>query len=76
MDTTITTASSGSLRQRMLQDVKIRGLGAHTQKDYIRHVRSLSPFWAVLPIQPAQRTSGDFNLISIDALWGRRPSAS
>lgn len=40
MDTTITFAPIGSLRQRMLQDMKLRGLGAHTQEDYIRHVRS------------------------------------
>lgn len=44
MDTTITSAPIGSLRERMLQDMKLRGLGAHTQQDYIRHVRSFTAF--------------------------------
>ena len=44
MDTTITSAPIGLLRQRMLQDMKLRGLGAHTQQDYIRHVRSFAAF--------------------------------
>lgn len=33
-----------SLRQRMLEDMAIRGLGAHTQRDYIRHVRGFAAF--------------------------------
>lgn len=41
---TITAAPIDSLRQRMVQDMKIRGLGAHTQKDYIRHVRCFAAF--------------------------------
>ncbi|WP_395398176.1 phage integrase N-terminal SAM-like domain-containing protein [Novosphingobium sp. BL-8A] len=44
MDIMITSAPIGSLRQRMLQDMKLRGLGAHTQQDYIRHVRSFAAF--------------------------------
>ncbi|MGQ3230691.1 MAG: phage integrase N-terminal SAM-like domain-containing protein, partial [Blastomonas fulva] len=44
MDTTITSAPIGSLRERMLQEMKLRGLGAHTQQDYIRHVRSFTAF--------------------------------
>ena len=32
------------LRQRMLDDMLMRGLGPHTQQDYIRHVRRLAAF--------------------------------
>ncbi|MBI1219965.1 MAG: hypothetical protein GC186_15595 [Rhodobacteraceae bacterium] len=32
------------LRQRMQQDMQMRGLGRHTQHDYIRHVRSFASF--------------------------------
>jgi integrase/recombinase XerD len=44
MDTITTTAPSNSLRERMLQDMTMRGFGEHTQKDYIRHVRSFAVF--------------------------------
>jgi site-specific recombinase XerD len=44
MDTTITSSPIGSLRERMLQDMKLRGLGTHTQQDYVRHVRSFAAF--------------------------------
>ena len=32
------------LRQRMQQDMVMRGLGAHTQQDYVRHVRNFAAF--------------------------------
>lgn len=32
------------LRQRMQHDIVLRGLGSHTQKDYIRHVRRFAAF--------------------------------
>ncbi len=32
------------LRQRMLHDMMMRGLGPHTQQDYVRHVRRLAAF--------------------------------
>ena len=32
------------LRQRMLDDMIMRGLGSHTQADYIRHVRRFAAF--------------------------------
>jgi integrase/recombinase XerD len=44
MDTITTAAPNNSLRERMLQDMTMRGFGAHTQKDYIRHVRSFAAF--------------------------------
>jgi integrase/recombinase XerD len=44
IDPVMTAAPNNSLRQRMLQDMKMRGLEAHTHKDYIRHVRSFAAF--------------------------------
>jgi site-specific recombinase XerC len=44
MDTTITKTPVNPLRQRMQHDMMMRGLGPHTQHDYIRHVRRLSAF--------------------------------
>lgn len=44
MDAITTAAPAHSLRERMLQDMTMRGFGAHTQKDYIRHVRSFAAF--------------------------------
>ncbi len=32
------------LRQRMQQDMVMRGLGSHTQHDYVRHVRNFAAF--------------------------------
>ena len=32
------------LRQRMQDDMLIRGLGSHTRQDYIRHVRAFAAF--------------------------------
>lgn len=45
----ITAAPIGSLRQRMLQDMKLRGLGANTQRDHIRHVRFFAAFLGCPP---------------------------
>src|ERR1043165_1579940 len=39
-----TTAPISPLRQRMQHDMMMRGLGPHTQRDYIRHVRRLAAF--------------------------------
>jgi integrase/recombinase XerD len=44
MDTTITKTPVNPLRQRMQHDMMMRGLGPHTQHDYIRHVRRLAAF--------------------------------
>ncbi|MBB3359868.1 MULTISPECIES: phage integrase N-terminal SAM-like domain-containing protein [unclassified Novosphingobium] len=44
MDAVTTATPTHSLRERMLQDMMMRGFGAHTQKDYIRHVRSFVVF--------------------------------
>ena len=37
------------LRQRMQQDMVMRGLGTHTQHDYIRHVRRFAAFLGRTP---------------------------
>jgi site-specific recombinase XerD len=44
MDTVTTTAPISPLRQRMQHDMLMRGLGPHTQHDYIRHVRRFAAF--------------------------------
>ena len=44
MDMMTTTARVNPLRQRMQHDMMMRGLGPHTQQDYIRHVRRLAAF--------------------------------
>src|SRR3546814_20363876 len=42
--TSTTTNPISPLRQRMQHDMMMRGLGPHTQRDYIRHVRRLASF--------------------------------
>ena len=44
MATPSTDAPVTPLRQRMQQDMLMRGLGWHTQQDYIRHVRRFAAF--------------------------------
>ena len=44
MATISTDAPFTPLRQRMQQDMMMRGLGPHTQQDYIRHVRRFAAF--------------------------------
>ena len=44
MDMITTTVRVNPLRQRMQHDMMMRGLGPHTQHDYIRHVRRLVAF--------------------------------
>lgn len=44
MDTITTAAPINPLRQRMQHDMMMRGLGPHTQQDYIRHVRRFAAF--------------------------------
>lgn len=36
-------------RQRMLDDMAVRGLGEHTRRDYIRHVRRFAAFLGRAP---------------------------
>jgi len=44
-----TDAPTTPLRQRMQQDMQLRGLGAHTQHDYVRHVRRFAVFLGRAP---------------------------
>ena len=39
-----TTAPTTPLRRRMQHDMVLRGLGPHTQQDYVRHVRRFATF--------------------------------
>jgi site-specific recombinase XerD len=49
-------APTTPLRQRMQEDMVMRGLGSHTQRDYIRHVRRFATF---LGRSPATATVED-----------------
>ncbi|MER8555895.1 phage integrase N-terminal SAM-like domain-containing protein [Mesorhizobium sp. M0435] len=44
MATLSTDAPISPLRQRMQHDMLMRGLGSHTQQDYVRHVRRFAEF--------------------------------
>ncbi|MGN8119784.1 tyrosine-type recombinase/integrase [Labrys sp. 22185] len=44
MATVSTGTSVSPLRQRMQHDMLLRGLGSHTQQDYVRHVRRFTAF--------------------------------
>ena len=49
MVTLSTDAPISPLRQRMQQDMLMRGLGPHTQQDYVRHVRRFAAFLGRAP---------------------------
>jgi integrase/recombinase XerD len=63
MDAITTAAPTHSLRERMLQDMKMRGFGAHTQNDYIRHVRNFAAF---LGRPPGTATVEDLRRYQVD----------
>ena len=63
MDAFTTAASNASLRERILQDMTMRGFGAHTQKYYIRHVRSFAAF---LGRPPDTATIEDLRRFQVD----------
>jgi site-specific recombinase XerD len=50
------------LRQRMQQDMRMRGLGPHTQHDYVRHVRRFAAF---LRRPPDTATSEDIRRFQV-----------
>ena len=52
----VTHAPTTPLRQRMQHDMLMRGLGSHTQQDYVRHVRRFAVF---LRRSPDAATSED-----------------
>ncbi|MVS98408.1 tyrosine-type recombinase/integrase [Devosia marina] len=49
MVTSPTISPVSPLRQRMQQDMLMRGLGVHTQHDYVRHVRRFAAFLGQSP---------------------------
>ena len=51
------------LRQRMMHDMMMRGLGPHTQQDYVRHVRRLAAF---LGRPPDAVTTEDLRRFQLD----------
>lgn len=63
MDAITSPTPNNSLRERMLQDMTMRGFGEHTQKDYIRHVRSFAAF---LGRPPDTATIEDLRRFQID----------
>lgn len=63
MDTITTTSPMTPLRQRMLDDMMMRGFGTHTQKDYIRHVRCFAAF---LGRPPDTATAEDLRRFQLD----------
>ena len=44
------------LRQRMLEDMSLRGFTPDTQRDYIRAVKKLAAFWAGPPTPRLRKT--------------------
>jgi len=55
MATPSTDAPISPLRQRMQQDMLMRGLGSHTQQDYVRHVRRFAAFLGRSPDTATRR---------------------
>lgn len=53
MDGITSPTPINSLRDRILQDMTMRGFGEHTQKGYIRHVRRFASFLGQLSRQAA-----------------------
>ncbi|CAN5123755.1 site-specific integrase [soil metagenome] len=63
MDTVTTATPTTPLRQRMLDDMVMRGFGTHTQRDYIRHVRCFAAF---LGRPPDTATTEDLRRFQLD----------
>ena len=49
------------LRQRMLEDMSLRGFTPDTQGDYIRAVKKLAAFWAGPPTPRQRKTCARSN---------------
>ena len=63
MATLSTDTPVSSLRQRMQHDMLMRGLGSHTQQDYVRHVRRFAAF---LGRSPDTATPQDIRRFQLD----------
>ena len=62
MSTLPTDAPNTPLRQRMQHDMLMRGLGSHTQQDYVRHVRRFAAFLGRAPDTAATEDIRRFQL--------------
>ncbi len=72
MTVSINTAPLSPLRQRMQHDMMMRGLGPHTQKDYVRHVKRLAAFLGRPPDTATEEDLRRFQLMQHQS--GVRPS--
>jgi len=72
MTVSINTAPLSPLRQRMQHDMMMRGLGPHTQKDYVRHVKRLAAFLGRPPDTATEEDLRRFQLMQHES--GVRPS--
>ena len=54
----VSTSTVSPLRQRMLEDMRMRKFEPKTQAAYLRAVRKLTKFLDALPTPPAPRTCG------------------
>ena len=57
----MSTEAISPLRQRMIEDMKARKLGAHTQRGHIRSCRGSPRFSSGLLTRPQSRTSAAFS---------------
>jgi site-specific recombinase XerD len=55
-------SSTSPLRQRMQEDMLMRGLGSHTRQDYVRHVRNFAAFLGRSPDTSAPEDVRRFQL--------------
>ena len=51
-----------ALRQKMIEDMQLRGLAASTQGNYVRAVRQLSEYWKKSPDQISEREIREYFL--------------
>ena len=72
MTVSISTGPISPLRQRMQHDMMMRGLGPHTQKDYVRHVKRLAAFLGRPPDTATEEDLRRFQLMQHES--GVRPS--
>lgn len=72
MTVSINTAPISPLRQRMQHDMMMRGLGPHTQKDYVRHVKRLAAFLGRPPDTATEEDLRRFQLMQHES--GVRPT--
>ena len=76
MATLSTDAPITPLRQRMQQDMLMRGLGPHTQQDYVRHVRRFAAFLGRAPDTATTEDMRRFQLCQHENGWARRRSTA